>query len=289
MKPGTYTLTETPSASWTNTGVTCKDQGNVNVPISNGQVAVGPGQTVTCKFANVKKGQLTLNKQFIGGPASQRANLFIKQGGTVINAGGGQKLDAANGQGTGAQAVSPGTFDLSETAGTNTDFANYSSTWDCTKNGAAFIPSTPGIAGSVAVGAGENVVCTFHNSFNNFNPTVVTQASADVVLGADGSDLTDTATLSGGFSPTGTITFKLYNDATCTPGGLVGTVTKTVTGTAFTSHRRSMSMRRARITGSRTMVVTGTTTRPRTVVTARTRTWSCRRGRRPWPRRRRPT
>ena len=63
------------------------------------------------------------------------------------------------------------------------------------------------------------------------SPSVATQASADVVLGVDGSDLTDTATLSGATTgATGTITFKLYNDATCTPGGLVGTVTKTVTG-----------------------------------------------------------
>ena len=42
-----------------------------------------------------------------------------------------------------------------------------------------------------------------------------------MVLGVNGTDLTDTATLSGATTPaTGTITFKLYNDATCTPAGL---------------------------------------------------------------------
>ena len=74
-------------------------------------------------------------------------------------------------------------------------------------------------------GANENVVVIPRSS------SVTTQASADVALGANGNDLTDTATLSGATTTaTGTITFKLYNDATCTPAGLVGTVTKTVTG-----------------------------------------------------------
>ncbi|MEO8486701.1 MAG: IPTL-CTERM sorting domain-containing protein [Betaproteobacteria bacterium] len=45
-------------------------------------------------------------------------------------------------------------------------------------------------------------------------PTLVTQATALVILGAS---ITDTATLSGATNPTGTITFRLYgpNDATC--------------------------------------------------------------------------
>jgi len=46
-------------------------------------------------------------------------------------------------------------------------------------------------------------------------PTLATQASPAVTLGAA---ISDTATLSGGAAPTGTITFRLYgpNDATCT-------------------------------------------------------------------------
>ena len=47
-------------------------------------------------------------------------------------------------------------------------------------------------------------------------PTLTTQVSQEVVL--PGEPVTDTATLSGGFSPTGTITFTLFgpNNATCT-------------------------------------------------------------------------
>ncbi len=67
-------------------------------------------------------------------------------------------------------------------------------------------------------------------------PTITTEAGADQVVGVDGADLTDTAFLSGGTSPTGKITFKLYgpfvSDPTgdtgaCTPGALVDTVEKT--------------------------------------------------------------
>jgi Ice-binding-like/IPTL-CTERM motif len=59
-------------------------------------------------------------------------------------------------------------------------------------------------------------------------PTLTTQASAGVTLGAA---ISDTATLSGGLAPTGTIAFNLYgpNDATCT-GPVIFTSTVPVTG-----------------------------------------------------------
>jgi uncharacterized repeat protein (TIGR01451 family) len=61
------------------------------------------------------------------------------------------------------------------------------------------------------------------------SPAVTTNASASIVLGA--GSLSDSATLSGGSSPTGTITFNLYgpDNATCS-GTPVFTSTKTVSG-----------------------------------------------------------
>ena len=58
--------------------------------------------------------------------------------------------------------------------------------------------------------------------------TLTTQASPGVTLGGV---ISDTATLSGGLAPTGTITFKLYgpNDATCT-GVAIFTSTVPVNG-----------------------------------------------------------
>ncbi len=59
-------------------------------------------------------------------------------------------------------------------------------------------------------------------------PTLTTQASSGVTLGAA---ISDTATLSGGTNPTGTITFNLYgpNDATCT-GAVIFTSAIAVSG-----------------------------------------------------------
>jgi len=59
-------------------------------------------------------------------------------------------------------------------------------------------------------------------------PTIVTRATGPVVLG---SAISDTAVLSNGSSPTGTITFNAYgpNDANCS-GAVAFTATKTVNG-----------------------------------------------------------
>lgn len=59
-------------------------------------------------------------------------------------------------------------------------------------------------------------------------PTISTVASANVNLGGQ---VTDTATLGGTYNGTGTITFRLWNNATCA-GTPVFTTTKTVTGNA---------------------------------------------------------
>ena len=93
-------------------------------------------------------------------------------------------------------AVYPSGSFVTTVAGTYRWIANYSgdANNDATANGCN--------------GANENVVVS------RKSPTVVTQASASVEVGGQ---IHDTATLAGGFSPTGTITFNLYgpNNATC--------------------------------------------------------------------------
>ena len=54
--------------------------------------------------------------------------------------------------------------------------------------------------------AGETVV------IDKDSPSISTTASGDVVVG---NDIHDTATLSGGYNPTGPITFRLYSDDEC--------------------------------------------------------------------------
>ncbi len=82
--------------------------------------------------------------------------------------------------------------------------------------------ATDGIAGPVDSGCASEPLVV-----NPATPTLVTQASpTTAVPGA----LTDSATLSGGLSPTGTITFHLYSDASCTQEVAGSPKTATVAG-----------------------------------------------------------
>lgn len=68
---------------------------------------------------------------------------------------------------------------------------------------------------------GESVVVS------QASPAIATQASATVALGAT---ITDTATLSGGFKPTGVVTFSVYGPGDTTCSQALATTTDTVSG-----------------------------------------------------------
>jgi hypothetical protein len=69
---------------------------------------------------------------------------------------------------------------------------------------AQFTSSTPGVDSTTEVGCGD---AAEQSQVNQAEPAIVTEAQTPVTVGAT---INDTATLSGGVSPTGTITFKLY-------------------------------------------------------------------------------
>lgn len=66
----------------------------------------------------------------------------------------------------------------------------------------------------IEIAGDETVTCTFNNSFSKQQPSISTNATASVTVG---SEIYDTASLAGGYSPTGTITFSLYgpDDTSC--------------------------------------------------------------------------
>jgi uncharacterized repeat protein (TIGR01451 family) len=76
--------------------------------------------------------------------------------------------------------------------------------WIATYSGDTWNSGSAGACGDT----GEN------DTVNKVTPSIATQASPDVIVGAT---IHDTATVSGGLNPTGTVTFNLYgpNDATC--------------------------------------------------------------------------
>ena len=96
-------------------------------------------------------------------------------------------------------------------------------------------PSTSPHAATVVVLAGDDLTnakgysptytLTVPACVNPANPTIQTVTGGSVALGS-GAKLTDTATLSGGSNPTGTITFKLHDPT----GALRDTETATVSG-----------------------------------------------------------
>jgi uncharacterized repeat protein (TIGR01451 family)/fimbrial isopeptide formation D2 family protein len=107
---------------------------------------------------------------------------------------------------------------------------------------ASFSPATAGTYRWIASYSGDakNLSSTGacndegeNDTVNKDNPGISTVASADVTIGGS---LSDTATVSGGNNPTGTVTFKLYgpNDATCT-GTPIFTSTVALSGTSATS------------------------------------------------------
>ena len=66
---------------------------------------------------------------------------------------------------------------------------------------------------------------------NKLTPSIVTLASADVIVG---SDISDTATVSGGLNPSGTVTFNLYGptDPNCAGNPIATSTTALAGGTA---------------------------------------------------------
>jgi uncharacterized repeat protein (TIGR01451 family) len=154
----------------------------------------------------------------------------------------------------GANPTGTITFNLTGPGGgvvyTNVVTVNGNGTYDTSQgsNPGGFVPTVPGVYQWVARYSGDANNRPATSTFGAEPQTVVlasphinTRPGPDVVVGS-GASLTDTATLSGGFSPTGTITFTLTlngvtvdtetvpvngNGTYTTPTGFVPTATGT--------------------------------------------------------------
>jgi uncharacterized repeat protein (TIGR01451 family) len=107
----------------------------------------------------------------------------------------------------------------------------------------SFTPTTAGVYHWIATYSGDakNVgsagACLDdgeNDTVNKVTPTITTQASAAVTIGGT---ITDTATVSGGNSPTGTVSFALYGpaDATCLAAPIFTSVDRPLSGGTATS------------------------------------------------------
>ncbi|OQA93065.1 MAG: Serine-aspartate repeat-containing protein D precursor [Microgenomates group bacterium ADurb.Bin219] len=109
---------------------------------------------------------------------------------------------------TGILAVDLGTYSITETAGLGTNINDYSTFWNCAKNGSSYLSGIGTNISNIVIGSAGNtvdsVVCTFTNSYKQGKIVVdkVTNPSGDsqsfnfttTGSGYSGFSLTDTAT-----------------------------------------------------------------------------------------------
>ncbi len=163
LSPGSgYSLSETVPSGWDQTGATCDD----GSPVSS--ISVAAGETVTCTFANRKRGEIVVIKDAI--PDDAQNFSFAAGGGLVPSS---FQLDddsdpALESSRTFAN-VTPGTgYSLSETLPSG--WTQVSATCD---------DGSP--VGNIAVAAGERVTCTFVNQHGYPRPKGATPLKASLV------------------------------------------------------------------------------------------------------------
>jgi uncharacterized repeat protein (TIGR01451 family) len=149
VKAGTYHVLEGAATGWNLTGISCEDptsNSSGDTSTRTATINVAASETITCTFTNVKPPKLTVNK--VCAPTNDTGKFNLRVDSNTV------KADAACGTGTGAQEYAIGDHTVSETAGTGTSLADYTSVvgGDC------------GADGKVTLNAGDNKTCTITNT-----------------------------------------------------------------------------------------------------------------------------
>jgi uncharacterized repeat protein (TIGR01451 family) len=155
-------------------------------------------------------GSIELKKHWVGKAGSTTLNI-----GTAAGTGDVASTPVSGADGTtGPKSEKGGTYYVSETA-----LPNYTTTLACEndKNGGS-TPVTPGANNSIPLAAGDQIVCTYTNTYTKASPTLATTLSSSTV--AVGSTVHDSASFTGYRSPatgaTSTVTYTVYDNNTCT-------------------------------------------------------------------------
>lgn len=197
---GSYTVTESTLAGWNLTNLDCTGgAGPYATSLANRQVSItlNTDESVTCTFTNTKIPTLTVNKVL---SPSNDPGLFNLQIDSVTKASG-----VGNGGTTGAQNVTIGTHNVSETAGISTNLSNYT----------AVISGDCATDGTITLAAGDVKTCTITNTRNTGSIELkkawsgtAGQTTLNIGTTASGTDIANTQTGTNGSSPltTGTKT-----------------------------------------------------------------------------------
>jgi hypothetical protein len=150
LVPGSYNWSENALAGWDLTDLQCDDANSVEtIATRTAGVVLEAGETVTCTFTNTKRPTLRVDKICL--PANDTGLFNLR----VDAANWGSGANKACGTNTGAVESTIGLHTVSETAGTNTNLADYTTPvigGDCASNG------------NITLTAGQNAVCTITNT-----------------------------------------------------------------------------------------------------------------------------
>jgi hypothetical protein len=167
LAPGSrYTITEsagtaTSLADYVST-VSCVARGTSTPVLASGTIAaslnITPGNDIVCTFTNqYNKGTLQVVKDVV--PNDPATNwVFTTTGRSAV------PVTNIAGDGSGSvRTVLTGTYVITETAGANTNLADFTTTWACLENGSP-LTSGSGVVATAPVNANKAVVCTFTNT-----------------------------------------------------------------------------------------------------------------------------
>jgi hypothetical protein len=156
---GTYYVSESGGLGNYTPSLDCVNTANNNASVtvgSGGAIQVGNGDTIVCTFTNTRMtGTIELDKTWNGPAGSTTLNIGTSAGGSEI----ASKPVAGNG-GIAAKTVDTGTYYVSETPSGNANATDSSLSCVNAANNNAAVAVTNG---SVQVGSGDQVVCTFTN------------------------------------------------------------------------------------------------------------------------------
>lgn len=141
---GSYAVTESAKPGWDLTLLTCDDGSAISGRTAN--IAVSPGENVSCTYRNTKEGSITVAKQTEPDGSTEQ---FDFAGDAPLG-----NFALADGQ-TRTVSVDPGTYSVTELE---------KGGWDLTELSCGDGSSTSGRTASVGISPGESVTCTFRNT-----------------------------------------------------------------------------------------------------------------------------
>jgi hypothetical protein len=142
----------------------CRDAGGNTV--SSNPVTVAEGADITCTITNSRDAQIRAIKRVVTPglgetPGADPGKFDLKiatSGGTDV----AQTTNIGDGGTTGWQSVNSGNFKVIETAGTNTNLSDYTTSINC--DNATNSSASATSLNLISVGAGRNVTCTVTNT-----------------------------------------------------------------------------------------------------------------------------